>query len=231
MRDRDPQFVTFKLSEIHIMIVAAKLRNKKGVYMWKNTVNGKTYVGSSSDLRRRFLEYTNIDRLQRELKRGESIIYRALLKYGYLSFEFILLESKEILDNDLDAGEIKKLEQYYIDNLKPDYNILALAGSNRGHKMSFKTRAKMSLAKKGQVSHRKGSKHSSDSKLLMKINSGRKKRVFVYTMENIFIKTYDSITECSKELKISPLVIRGAMLTNKIVQNKYVFSNKYLENA
>jgi NUMOD3 motif/NUMOD1 domain len=143
------------------------------------------------------------------LKRGESIIYRALLKYGYLSFEFILLESKEILDNDLDAGEIKKLEQYYIDNLKPDYNILALAGSNRGHKMSFKTRAKMSLAKKGQVSHRKGSKHSTDSKLLMKINSGRKKRVFVYTMENIFIKTYDSITECSKELKISPLVIRG----------------------
>lgn len=85
--------LTFKLSEVTLKFVAEKLRDKKGVYMWKNTINGKTYIGSSSDLRRRFLEYTNISRLQRELKRGESIIYKALLKYGYLSFEFIILES------------------------------------------------------------------------------------------------------------------------------------------
>lgn len=89
----------------------------------------------------------------------------------------------------------------------------------------------MSLAKKGLISHRKGSKHSIESKQLMKINSGRNKEVFVYTPDYLSIKRYDSITECSKELKISPLVIRGAMLTNKIVQNKYFFSNKEVERG
>jgi hypothetical protein len=88
----------------------------------------------------------------------------------------------------------------------------------------------MSLAKKGLTSHRKGSKHSADSKLLMKINSSRKKVVFVYTSDKIFIKRYDSITECSKDLKISPSIIRGAVITQKIVQNKYIFSNMNFEN-
>jgi len=229
-RDSMPNNLTFKLSEISLRTVAAKLRNKKGVYMWKNTINGKTYIGSSSDLRRRFLEYSNIERLQRELKRGESIIYKALLKYGYLSFEFIILESIDIHENESEAIELKKLELLYINKLKPDYNILVLAGSNRGHKLSIETRAKMSLAKKGLTSHRKGSKHSADSKLLMKINSGRKKAVFVYTTDKLFIQKYYSITECSKDLKISSIVIPGAVITNEIVQNKYIFSNKDLEN-
>ena len=74
---------TFKLSEVAGSKVAAQLKNKKGVYQWINTINGKTYVGSSSDLRRRFMEYINPDRLKRELNRGESIIYKALIKYGY----------------------------------------------------------------------------------------------------------------------------------------------------
>lgn len=44
------------------------------------------YVGSSDNLKRRFLEYLNPNRLNAELKRGESIIYKALIKYGYKSF-------------------------------------------------------------------------------------------------------------------------------------------------
>jgi group I intron endonuclease len=72
--------------------IIKNFKNKSGIYQIINTINGKTYIGSSIDLARRFLEYLNSNRLTRELQRGESIIYKALLKYGYLSFEFKILE-------------------------------------------------------------------------------------------------------------------------------------------
>lgn len=34
-------------------------KNKCGIYRWVNTVNGKTYVGSSVNLSRRFISYYN----------------------------------------------------------------------------------------------------------------------------------------------------------------------------
>jgi len=36
--------------------------------------------------------------------------------------------------------EILKIEQYYIDNLKPSYNILKIAGSSLGLKYSEETK-------------------------------------------------------------------------------------------
>jgi excinuclease UvrABC nuclease subunit len=35
-------------------------RQKSGVYMWKNLINGKKYIGSSENLKRRFSEYLNV---------------------------------------------------------------------------------------------------------------------------------------------------------------------------
>lgn len=35
-------------------------KGKSGIYLWTNKLNGKKYVGSSVDLRRRFLEYYGI---------------------------------------------------------------------------------------------------------------------------------------------------------------------------
>ena len=157
----------FNLSEVAGSKIATQLKNKSGVYQWKNTINGKSYVGSSSDLRRRFLEYLNSKRLKRELDRGESIIYKALLKYGYLSFEFYILDIVKLdplLTDKQQNDVLKSLEQKYIDEIKPDYNILTFAGSNRGHILSFETRSKMSIAKKGLPSHRKGKVHSLESR-------------------------------------------------------------------
>lgn len=57
-------------------------KNKSGVYMWKNNLNGKRYVGSTINLRRRFLEYYNSKVL---LRNSDMVICSALLKYGYSS--------------------------------------------------------------------------------------------------------------------------------------------------
>lgn len=50
------------------------------------------------------------------------IICRALLKYGYSEFKLEILEF-------CDADVLISREQYYIDELKPEFNILKIAGS------------------------------------------------------------------------------------------------------
>jgi group I intron endonuclease len=85
-------------------------------------ITGATYVGSAVDLSIRLIQYYSLGYLKNELLRNNSIIYKALLKYGYLGFQLEILEYCEPRDT------IER-EQYYIDLLVPVYNILKTAGS------------------------------------------------------------------------------------------------------
>lgn len=76
------------------------VKGKTGIYMWTNKLNGKKYVGSSVNLRRRLLEYYNINRL---LSESSMPINVALLKYGYHNFSLTILETCDI--NDLMSRE------------------------------------------------------------------------------------------------------------------------------
>jgi excinuclease UvrABC nuclease subunit len=40
-------------------------KNKSGIYMFKNKINGKRYIGSSDNLKRRFTYYFNVNYLLR----------------------------------------------------------------------------------------------------------------------------------------------------------------------
>ena len=55
------------------------------------------------------------------------VITKALLKYGYSVFSLEILEYCEAL-------EAISREQYYPDLLKPEYNVLKIAGSPLGYK-------------------------------------------------------------------------------------------------
>lgn len=65
-------------------------------------------------------------------------IYKAILKYGYKNFSLYILEYCE-------SNVLIKKEQYYIDLLKPDYNILKIAGYSLGFKHSKATITQMSI--------------------------------------------------------------------------------------
>ena len=67
-------------------------KEKSGVYCWRNLVNGKMYIGSSVDLGTRFRQYFNINHLEYKLQKCNSLIYRALLKYGYSNFSLEIIE-------------------------------------------------------------------------------------------------------------------------------------------
>lgn len=57
-----------------------------------NLTNEKSYIGSSANLERRMRKYFSINFLEKELKKGKSIINSALVKYGYSNFALEILE-------------------------------------------------------------------------------------------------------------------------------------------
>ena len=76
-------------------------------------------------------------------KRGASLICKALLKYGYVGFR---LENLEYCPSSI----ILSREQFYIDKLNPEYNILKVAGSSLGYKHSEASLKLMSIASKSR---------------------------------------------------------------------------------
>ena len=118
--------------------------------MWSNQLNGKKYIGSSVDLRRRLLEYYNVNRLSNETSMPISV---ALLKYGYSKFSLTILEFCRARSAQLRfASDIDNLilrEKYFFEVYSPEYNILKTPGSpdrGSGWKHSEATVEKMSVA-------------------------------------------------------------------------------------
>lgn len=122
-------------------------KKKSGVYLWKNLINGKFYIGSSVNLGRRFGFYFSVVSLMNYKFR--SIIYNALLKNGYSNFSLEILEYCK-------PEEVIKREQFYIDLLKPEYNILQVAGKKLGRMQTKEAKIKISLSKKTTYNTTKG---------------------------------------------------------------------------
>lgn len=138
---------------------------KSGVYRLTNLINNKSYIGSSINLSIRLSDYYSIDRFRRIRNKGRSLIGNAILKYGISNFNLDILEYCES-----DVVIIKR-EQYYLDLLRPKYNILKVAGSTFGHKLSEETRINMSIRNKGNKNPMYGKHHTDETKLNMSINN------------------------------------------------------------
>jgi len=108
-------------------------------------------VGSSINLSLRIKNYFNISYLKTEIKKNKSMIYKALLKNGYSKFSLERIEY-------CDLADLIKREQYYIDLLKPEYNILKIAGSRLGSIHTIESRAKISSSKAGEANPMFGKK-------------------------------------------------------------------------
>ena len=152
--------------------IISENKAKSGIYMLTNLLTGDIYIGQSSDLSKRFRKYFTLS----YLKSKESfIISRALIKYGYINFSVSILE---YCDKDI----LLEREQYYLDSLQPQYNILKLAGSSSGYTHSEESKDKRSKALKGVYTGSKsalfGITHSEDTIANMSLNRGGEKNHF-----------------------------------------------------
>lgn len=113
-----------------------------GIYLIKNKVNGKVYVGQSWDIGLRWSQH-------RYSSGHNDHLSRAIKKYGKESFEFSILQELSTIDclpqNVLQAT-LDMLESYYIElyhSLDSNYGYNKKGGGSRG-KCSEETKAKMS---------------------------------------------------------------------------------------
>lgn len=118
------------------------------MYRWVNTITGEIYVGSAVSLSKRFSVYFSIKSVNEVLSRSKSRILSALVKYGYSAFRLEILE-------ECDPNQTINREQYYLDLLNPEYNILSVASSSLGKLHSEETKSKISNSLKEKYIQKK----------------------------------------------------------------------------
>lgn len=163
-----------------------------GIYTITNIKNKKVYVGSTTtSFDQRFKEH------QRKLNLGKHSNYRLQKdwnKYGKSSFKFEILE---IVESDICFA----IEQYWINTINPNYNLLRVVGNGT-----------------------RGYKHTKKSKINMSISSGGKP--FEVWKDNTLIKIYNTQNECCEELGLLQSKISKCL--NGIFKQTKGYSFRYL---
>lgn len=109
-------------------------KNQKGVYVWEN--NQHIYVGHSINLYNRITSYFMPSILKTKARR----VLRYFNKHGFIDANLTIY----IMDENSTRDEVVKLEQYFIDSLKPSLNVDLVASSSGYHEpMSQEMRDKL----------------------------------------------------------------------------------------
>ncbi len=186
-----------------------------GIYQIRNIVTNKIYIGSAVDLNRRRVEHFYY------LKRNRHhsiLLQRNYNKYGLNCFKFEILSycPREYLI---------KLEQWFLDNLKPSLNIDKTAGSRLGSKLSKETKALLSKLKKESPVFIPTEERSIHGKKSYTLHNHKGIIAFNDKVTYKFI----SISEAARQLKVCRPNIHRAIRFGTLINNlkfKYEFSNK-----
>ena len=119
---------------------------KSGIYLIKNIINNKVYIGSSVNIDRRWVQH------KQDLTSGKhhSIhLQQAWDKYGEQNFKFEIIEEVQKQEHLISYEQVY-LEYYKSYEGDKGYNICKVAGSPLGLRHSEETKRKMSEAKRKQ---------------------------------------------------------------------------------
>jgi len=215
--------ITYNNSLSNKSNVLKENKGKSGIYRWVNKINNKSYVGGSVNLYCRFINYYSKSFLSNKLLITNSHIYRALLFHGHGNFNLEILEycdKKFVIDR----------EQYYIDLLNPEYNILRKAGSSLGFKHSPETLLKLKSRKLSQeaLANLKKAKAGVVPSALTKINQllATGHTITVVNKQNNYIKEYSSIRGAARSLGVNHATILNYVNNNKLLKGIYLITKK-----
>jgi hypothetical protein len=198
--------------------ISSFLKGRSGVYLWLHKASGKYYVGSSVDLRYRFYDYFSKSYFD---KSGNTIIANSISKYGLEAFEFIILEfsGKE---------DVLSREQFFIDSLNPELNILKVAGCTSGFKPTVETRTKLSQAALGRIHTLETRAKIAESQKNNKNNPGLP--LSIKDLTTNITTEYVNMTQAATELGFSRTTISMGLKKNNttpfIVKGRYEITIK-----
>lgn len=180
-----------------------------GIYKWINLETGKVLVGqcgASTGFAARRSHYLSD---LRKNKYGNRHFQNAWNKYGESIFEFSVIE-------EIEDGYLTAREQYWVDFYRDSpsgvYNQVGpVDNPNRGARRSDEVRIRISEAKKGKASNRKGAILSEETKRkISEANRGRK--LSVEAKNKISLAQFGKIVSFETRQKQSK-ALKGRKLT------------------
>jgi group I intron endonuclease len=210
-----------------------------GIYIIKNLINNKCYIGSSIHVHKRLTDHQSL------LVRGKHHSYKlqgSYNKHGKENFKFELLEEvhfpNEYLKN-LRQEYLECLEEYYInkyESYKKGYNVSEIpriVGNNHTPESNAKavqTRRGRDNYVISEITRQKRSeslKNSEFFKKQQKLGSlKRRKPIYQYDLKGNFIKEWKSIQELSSELGIFESMIRKSIFGQNHRCKNFIFSRE-----
>lgn len=193
------------------------------IYVIRNVITNKCYVGSSIRYKKRFNEH------KRLLKKGQHANY--LLQQSFDFYGLDCFSFEVVLEVDvIDGYQLKQLETEYIKRYKSNYieygyNVQSKGEGTSSSDFSNERKQRISQSLKGRVAHNKGTKMSNKQRELLK----RVKvdlygfEVEVYDVFGKYIETIKSITECAEKYQTDKKTVIW-VCKNKVSHYKgYIF--------
>ena len=124
------------------------------VYKITNTVTGDFYIGSSKNVKRRWIEH-KCQSIWNEYPNSQ--LYKDMKQYGVEKFEFQILA-------EIEPEKLKEVEQQFIEKLQPTYNQMNAKGWDierikETNKKASRKREKTEKYKEYQREYRKSEKY------------------------------------------------------------------------
>lgn len=169
------------------MLEFRKYNNVAGIYMFRNKINDKKYIGQSVNLYKRLRDHLS------RIKRGESnkVLYRAIYKYGLENFEITILSTfrpHDQLRQNLNLAE--KIYIQFFDTYKNGYNSTLGGDGSTNCKWTKERKDHFQEYFKNNPDARRGK------------NNPRSKRVYLYNFKEQYCTQYDSCAEAARDLNI-----------------------------
>jgi group I intron endonuclease len=199
------------------------MSTSSGIYKITNIINNKFYIGSAVNIRKRQNEHFNNLKTNKHENKKLQNSYNKYKKENF-KFEVLVYCPKEYC---------LKLEQWFLDNMKPILNISPNASSQLGYKHTEETKLKISKKHKGKknseetIAKMKAYKKTEEhKKKISDSNKGKKmpieyiktklyRKVYQYTLDMKFVKEFESIQEAAITVKVSKSTLWGAVSLKK----------------
>lgn len=199
--------------------------HKTGVYEIVNIITNERYIGSASRVgKSNSLSgfYVRFDKHKLLLKNNKHYnihLQRAYNKYGENNFNFNVLSI-------CPPEYCIKLEQWFLDNLKPEYNIRKIADSNKGIKFTAEHKEKLSKSIKNSLKNKVDNSYRKRIGETLKITKLNKKNPYKRTEQGLVNnrikrRSHSNIAKLDSE-KVKDIKI---MLKNK--ETMKTCANKY----